>query len=147
MIATKSPLFLKRFDILNCKCNMVPSADPNIDLLATTNEMPVDIDYAIKKYEGGQYYIFVKVAINAADNPQPGYSVMAEGVGAFDFEEALPQEEKKRLLSSGVNICITNLRSYINTMTSFYPLGRFSFHSIDMPSLFKSKNQSLNEKE
>lgn len=146
MIAKKSPIILQRFDILNSKCNLIPSSDPSVNLLEATKDMPLDIDFAIKENEDNSLYVFVKIGINVSDNAQPGYSIMAEGVGVFSFEDLVSDKEKNQLASSGVNICITNLRSYVNTITSFYPLGRFSFHSIDMPALFKSKADSMDKK-
>lgn len=145
MITKKSPLFLERFDILNSKCDLIPSGDASLNLMEATKDMPVDIDFAIKKNDDDLFFIFVKVEINNTDNPQPGYSILAEGIGAFGLQEGLTDNEKQQYISSGVNICITNLRSYVNTVTSFYPLGRFSFHSIDMPALFKSKGESKKE--
>ena len=71
-------------------------------------------------------------------------TIFVEGVGLFHFEALLTEDEKKQLVNSSINICITNLRSYINTITSFYILGRFSFHAVDMPALLKSKADSIN---
>lgn len=146
MIAKKSPLILERFDILTSKCNLIPSEDPSLNLIEETKKMPLNIDFAItNNEENHSIYIFVKVEINVDEKLKPGYSIMAEGVGVFSFESSVSEEEKKGLTSSGVNICITNLRSYVNTITSFYPLGRFSFHSIDMLALFKDKVETVKE--
>jgi hypothetical protein len=42
---------------------------------------------------------------------------------------------------SALNICIVNIRSYIANMSSYFPLGRFNFHTIDMPSLITEKQK------
>lgn len=140
MIAKRSPLVLDRFEILDSSCRIIPSDDPEHNLMDATKEMPVDIDFAIQEADNGsQIYIFVKAGINNVEKQLSGYSISAEGVGVFSFDSSVTEAEKKTLVNSGVNIAITNLRAYINTMTSFYPLGHFSFHSVDMPALFKSK--------
>ena len=139
MIVKKSPLLLDSFNILNSKCEIIHSDNSFIDLLETTNSMPVDIDFSIRNTENDSILVFTKVEINNSDNPQPGYSILAEGVGLFHFEASITDAEKKQLVNSSINICITNLRSYVNTITSFYILGHFSFHAVDMPALFKSK--------
>lgn len=64
---------------------------------------------------------------------------MSETPINIDFEDNVTEEEKKDLISSGVNITITNLRGYINAVTSYYPLGPFNFHSIDMQALLTAK--------
>ena len=144
MITKKSPLILDSFNILNSKCEIIHSDDSSIDLLENTKSMPVDIDFSIASNEDDSILVFTKVEINNADNPLPGYSIFAEGVGLFHFEASLTEDEKKQLVNSSINICITNIRSYINTITSFYILGRFSFHAVDMPALLKSKADSIN---
>ena len=37
------------------------------------------------------------------------------------------------------------MRNYINNTTSYYPLGSFSFHSIDMKALFDAKANKKSE--
>lgn len=147
MIAKESCLILQRFDILKSSCQCVFDDDENVDLLDVTQKYPVDIDFKIQTDNKGSFLIFVQIDINAGDNPEPGYSISASGVGLFKLSQEVPQEKVQGYVNSGVNICITNLRAYVNTMTSFYPLGRFSFHSIDMPALLKSKEENQNIKE
>jgi len=67
------------------------------------------------------------------------------GASVFEFEDDTPDDEKQDLISSGVNITITHLRGYINAVTSYYPLGSFSFHSIDMKALFQEKAKGRKE--
>lgn len=143
MIAKKSPLILDSFNILNSKCEIIHSDDSSIDLLENTNSMPVDIDFSIRQSEDNSILVFSKVEINYSDNPNPGYSILVEGVGMFHFDEIAEDKLKLQLINSSISICIANLRSYVKTITSFYLLGSFSFHSIDMPALLKSKADSL----
>lgn len=143
METKESPLILKQFDILSSKCDLVPTNDPTVNLLIETKKMPVDIDFFMKQNEDGSFYLFTKVSINQGEDQKPGYSIYTEGVGLFDFQPELSAEEKSKYYNSGVNICIGNLRQYICAITSYYPLGRFSFHSIDMPALLKSKSGKI----
>lgn len=145
MIAKESTLILDRFDILESVCNFIFTDDRTLDLLELTEKQPIDIDFRIKTDNEGTFIIFVDIKINRGDKPTPGYSIAVSGVGMFKLSQDVPESEIQGYVNSGVNICVTNLRSYINAITSFYPLGRFSFHSIDMPALFKSKQELMNE--
>jgi|AGTN01.1.fsa_nt_gi hypothetical protein len=78
------------------------------------SEALVNINLDMKINKEGLYYIFVTVEINNDESAYFGYSIEATGATVFEFEEGVPEEEKKDLLSSGVNISIINLRSYIN---------------------------------
>ena len=143
MIAEKSVLCLDRFDILESQCDCIFSDDETLDLLEETCKYPVDIDFNVRTDEERIFLIGVHVRINASGEAKPmtGYSVSVSRIGLFKLPDGLSEIEIQGYLNSGVSICITNLRSYISTITSFYPLGRFSFHAVDMLALFKSKQQ------
>ncbi|WP_321332017.1 hypothetical protein [uncultured Bacteroides sp.] len=146
MIAKESTLILERFDILESACNCIFTDDETLDLLESTKKQPIDIDFRIKTDNNGIFIIFTDININRGNEPAPGYSISVSGAGMFRLPQDVPESETQGYVNSGVNICITNLRSYINTITSFYPIGKFSFHSIDMPALFKSKQELIDEK-
>src|SRR5690554_400203 len=83
--------------------------------------------------------------LNKEESADFGYSINVTGASVFEFEDDTPDDEKQDLISSGVNITITHLRGYINAVTSYYPLGSFSFHSIDMKALFQEKAKGRKE--
>ncbi len=148
MIATKSPLILKSFTILSSNCEFFPLEDINTTAFNEVQDSyPIDLDFEIQEEEAsGQIGIFVKVIINS--EKKPGYSLYVEGVGffTFDAEANLPDDEKRNLIQySGVSISITNLRSYIANMTSYYPFGKYNFPSIDVNDLFRKKADQNNK--
>lgn len=137
MIAKESPIVLDTFDILQSDISIIFNADINVNLLQVTKEYPVDIDFYTIAQNEDSFAIYTKVTIN--HEKKPGYSIFAEGAGLFSIDKSVSDNDRQKLINSGINICITNLRAYISTVTAFYPLGRFSFHSVDMQALFKSK--------
>lgn len=139
MIAKRSKLKLLTTDILDSKIKFYPSALKGVEVMQKMLDSPIDIDFDVKVNEDGLYYIFVKIEINNDKSTKFGYSIFVNCASVFDFEDDVTEEEKNDLISSGVNITITNLRGYIHTVTSYYPLGPFNFHSIDMQALFAAK--------
>ena len=102
--------------------------------------LPVDIDFDVKMSKEGAMFVFTNVEINNDDDANFGYSIFVAGATSFSFAEDMDENERKSFIGSAVNISITNLRNYINNATSYYPLGSFSFHSIDMNALFEAKS-------
>ncbi len=148
MIAKESILKIKEFYILNSTCVSLPikSDTQNTSCGDFMSKYPVEIDFDVRQNEDdSMYVVFVKVAINKQKDE--GYSIVAEGCGIFEKIDVAEDEFINILLNSGVSICITNLRSYVANITSYYPLGRFNFHSIDMQALLKAKRDEQQHKE
>lgn len=139
MIAAESKLRLLSSNIFNCRISFNPCKLSQNEIMSRMNELPVDIDFDIKTNKEGNLFVFSKVQINNQDDADFGYSIFASGATLFTFMEGTDDKEKKILIGSAVNISITNLRNFICNATSYYPLGSFSFHSIDMNALFESK--------
>jgi len=69
-----------------------------------------------------------------------------EGVSIFEINEAkiVAQKQKDDLIHiSGLSIAINNIRSYINNLTMYNPLGKYSLQVIDLAALYKEKNKKL----
>jgi len=151
METKSSPLALKDFIITfsNCELNGMQTAQKNINKISEKQtNYPVLIDYDIKKMQDNpEFIIGMRVVINP--DKLKGYSIAVNGVGYFTINEITDEKEIANLIHfSALNICIANIRSYIAHMTSFFPLGRFNFQTIDMPSLIKSKyNERVSVKE
>lgn len=61
------------------------------------------------------------------------------------FDDNISTEEKQNLiLYSGLSMCIANVRAYISNITSYYPLGKYTFPSIDLNALILSKKNNYN---
>lgn len=145
MIAKKSKLKLLSTDIIDS--NIVFNTN-QMSAEEVTNKMleaPVNINFDVKTNDSGMHYVFARIEINNEESASFGYSINVMGASVFDFEEGVEDSAKSDLIASGVNITITNLRGYIKAVTSYYPLGSFSFHSIDMGALFESKAKEMQE--
>jgi preprotein translocase subunit SecB len=136
-----SPLVLEDFYIINSNCNFkqLPTTNNVKKIRSIQAKYPVLIDYDIKKtIDKPEFIIGIKVVINS--DHLEGYAIEVEGVGLFSISKKMEEQAIANLIHfSALNICIANLRSYIANMTSYFPLGRFNFHSIDMPSLIAAK--------
>lgn len=144
MIAKRSKLKLLTADILESNIVFHPNSLKGGDVLKEMYEFPVNIDFDVKN-DNRLYYVFVTITINNDESSDFGYSIDVTGASVFEFEDGISEEDKSDLISSGVNMAITNLRGYINAVTAYYPLGSFSFHSIDMNALFEAKNNQQTE--
>jgi len=138
-----SPLVLEDFYITNCNCNFeqFPTTNNVKELRGKQAKYPVLIDYEIKKTKDKPDFIIgLKVVINP--DHLEGYIIEVKGVGVFTISKKMDEKEIANLIFySAMNICIANIRSYIANMTSYFPIGRFNFHAIDMPSLIKEKQE------
>lgn len=139
-----SPLLLKDFAIINS--NFKFSAPPGkTQLKKFADNYPIDIDFAIvndKKITR----IFIKAAINQADEILPGYSIFAEGVAIFELsvDPSLSVEDRNSLLQySAVSIAINSVRGFISSLTSNAPYGKYILPSIDVNDLFQQKRNSF----
>lgn len=139
MITQESVLKFKEFSILRSHCEFTPfrQTPKNCKCSDIMDKYPVDINFDVKYDEDNNIYmILVSVKINPEKNE--GYSIYADGCGIFEIEA---DEDTRIIYQSGVNICITNIRAYIASLTSYYPMGKFNFHSIDMNAFFKAKEE------
>jgi preprotein translocase subunit SecB len=140
MRTIESSLRLLDFVIVESQCTYNAS-DENAELMQIQNSYPVDIDFDIRQStDKNNYCIEIFVSIN--EEKKEGYSIKVTGLGFFSIQDIEIEEEIEKLINySAINICIANLRSYIANMTSYYPMGKYLFHSIDMPKLIKAKIQ------
>ena len=136
--AKESPLVLKDFSILDSFCEVVYPQDENSEVISTPS---IHIDFNINKGEGQNdiFIIFVEVELNK--DKKPGYHSLVNGAAIFSISDNnISREDRDTLLlRSGVSICITNIRSYIANMTSYYPMGKYQFPAIDMNDLINQK--------
>ncbi len=140
MIALESKLKLNSSDIFESNISFNPSKLSQRESIKKMKVLKVDIDFDVKKNKKGVLFVFSNVKINNNNEADFGYSISVAGVTSFTFAEGTNENEKQSLIGSAINISITNLRNYISNATSYYPLGSFSFHSIDMKALFEAKS-------
>jgi len=144
MKITKSPLVQTDFFVLNSNYNFIEPSEETTNITETFSNYKIDFDFAHKLQDNGQIYIFVKVEINNIKNALPGYKMFIEGVSIFEINgtKTLAKKHKDDLIHiSGLSIAINNIRSYIDNLTMYNPLGKYSFPVIDLAALYKEKNK------
>lgn len=149
MIAKESSLILDNFYILKSDCTFIPEKKASKNLYENVKKYPVDIDFDVQEInEKGIFFIFVNVKINHEEEVKEGYSLSIEGVGRFTLKNHnnMSKENISSLINSGISICVTSIRAYLANLTSYYPLGSFYFHSIDMNELIEAKIKSTQTK-
>jgi preprotein translocase subunit SecB len=147
MISKRSDLVLDNFIIVDSQLSFVIlNEQTDIQPAERLNSYPVDIDFSLEQDNHEEFYrIVVAVKINFCDNKDPGYSIFVTGMGFFKFAQntKLNEEQKIQMLqTSGLSICITNVRSYIANQTSYFPWGSYSFHAVDIQHLLEEKQKT-----
>jgi len=137
----RSPLILQDFVILHSELRFI-EPKKKTDFTINFDQYTIDIDYNIISDEKNIFTIFIKIGVNNEKPELPGYSIFTEGAGIFKLTnfENLPDKDCKHLINfSAVSILINSLRNYIQTLTTFSPIGKFTLPAIDMNHLLKEK--------
>lgn len=147
----KSELILEEFFVLNSNYSFIEPENGSFIPKELIDDYDVDIDFIVRdvKNEDNKYLIFTKVSVNDEENKHSGYSLFAEGVSIFSFNAKSQFSEKQKsefLWSSGVSISINNIRNFLSSMTSYFPLGKYTLPSVDLTSLLNEKRKALNKK-
>lgn len=147
----KSELILEDFFIINSNYEFIEPKNNSINLKAVFDEYNIDIDFIVRTSsdDDNKHIILSKVSINASENKIPGYSIFAEAVSIYSFDEKsrLNTVNKSEFLwTSGVSISINSLRNYISSLTSYCPLGKYILPSVDLTKLLNQKRTYLNKK-
>lgn len=152
MIAKRSPLDLHTFLLIETEYLFTHPKEAVDDISVISNQYEIDIDYKINQDGETGYQLFVRIEINR-DQSLPGYSLLAEGIGIFNFEPSLQLSKGDKfnfLLYSGISICINSLRSIISTLTAHGPFGKYLLPTIDVTDLIDQRRerakQNLKEK-
>ena len=150
MIAQRSDILLDRFVVIESHLSMIIS-EVSTDLIPEDilNSYQVEIDFNLEQEKNIDVYrIVTTIEINNCANKKPGYSIAVTGIGFFKFspETKLTDDQKVQMLqTSGLSICITNLRSYIANQTSYMPWGGYSFYAVDIHALLTEKQKRVSE--
>ncbi|MBA6313867.1 hypothetical protein [Cellulophaga baltica] len=148
----KSDLILEDFFIINSSYNFIePEKNSSINPKDLIKDYDIDIDFMVRdvKNEENKYLVFAKIEINKLNDILPGYSMFVEGISVYSFDRETKLNDKQKsdfLWSSGVSISINSLRSYLSSMTSFFPLGKYALPSVDLTTLLNQKRESLIQK-
>ena len=148
MISKRSDLILDNFIIVESQLSfIIQNEQSKTSTLELLNSYPVDLDFSLEQDNNEEFFrIVVTVKINFCENKESGYSIFVTGMGFFKFvqDTNLNDEQKIQMLqTSGLSICITNLRSYVANQTSYFPWGSFSFHAVDIQHLLEEKQKTV----
>lgn len=116
-----------------------------IDIRELFDKYFIDVDFGKREEKMKDKIIleiFVKANINNQENPLPGYSLSAEGVGIFElsFSENLAKQDLDSLKDvSSLSITINALRNYITQITMSGPVGKFNLPAVSVNDLIKQK--------
>lgn len=151
MKLVKSQLVLDEFFVINSNYKFIEPENEDINLKELMKDYEIDIDFNVRDVndEDNRYIIFIKVSINQNENHLAGYSIFAEGVSFFSFEnhKDLTEKEMSDLLwVSGVSMCINNIRNFVCSQSTYYPLGKYTLPSVDLTNLLNTKKELLNKK-
>jgi|LSQX01.1.fsa_nt_gb preprotein translocase subunit SecB len=156
MKISKSKLEFVDFLVLHTEYGFLePSKRVNIK--TTFNSYEVELDFGKKKEKlkngKSQINIHIRIMINMDENPQPGYKILATGVGLFELaaDEKMDKKEMANLENiSALSISINAMRNYISQLTAHGPFGKFVLPAVNVNDLIREKvkasiNQSKNE--
>ena len=139
----KSELELVEFSVVQSDFSVVsPKSQKDLDDSILNYE--IDINYTFPDLKSKPHRIFLKIEINKTRKQKAGYSIFVEGVAFFNLPDNMNEVKKLDLLNySGVPILLGNIRSFIASMTSFAPFGRYIVPSIDLQDLLMQKVKSI----
>lgn len=142
MLVKESLLKFENFTILNTVCHYNHGEDLTRDVLLS---YPIDVDFDILGHKEEQIFkIVVSVKLNGEN--KPGYTVSVLAAAFFRINGDVSESERNSLLQySGVQMAIANLRAYIEGITSYYPLGKYTIPTFDLQDLLNKKLETVNE--
>lgn len=144
----KSPIELINIYLLNTNTQYIQAEDRKGDTDIWFPEYEVDMDFTVQPEETNknEIWIYVRIAINCADVPLPGYSVFVEGTGHFNCppdSELIHYKKADFLNTSALSIVINYLRSAIIQITALGPFGSYVLPSIDLADLYHRKVEEI----
>lgn len=140
MIVKESLLKFDNFAVLDTICHYNHGEELSNDHLYS---YPVDVDFDILSHKNENIFkIIVSVRINS--ERKSGYTISVLAATFFRIAGEITEQEKINLLQySGVQMAIANLRSYIESITSYYPLGKYILPTFDLQDLINRKSEML----
>jgi preprotein translocase subunit SecB len=148
MNAKKSSLNINTLEVLtfNCAFTFPKEKVSGEEVDEMFAKYSIDVDYYLKPLEA-VHQVYLKILINH-DGLLPGYKIDIFTVGVFSIEEEMnPNEISDFLQSSGLSIVISFVRTFLMTVTSNFPFGKYTLSSIDMIDLRVSKMAQFKSKQ
>ncbi len=140
MIVKESLLKFENFAVLNSVCRYNHGEDLSRELLYS---YPVNVDFDILEHKE-EYKFKVVVSVRLNNENKPGYTIQIDSVTFFGIAgEASAEDVSVLIQHSGVQMAVANLRAYIEAITSYYPLGKYTLPTIDLNDLLHQKAQTI----
>jgi len=147
MIAKNSSLRIVTLDILKIDYSFsFPSTSFQVEeVQKILSGYSLDIDYFIRS-EGEEYQVYVKALINHKTS-LPGYKIDMQSVGVFLIDEKMTKEEENAfIMQSALPMVISFIRTFLITLTTNFPFGKYIMPSIDMADLRAKKLIEIRER-
>jgi len=151
MKLVKSQLVLEEFFVINSNYKFIEPENEDINFEELMKDYEIGIDFNVRDItdEANRYIIYIKVSINQNENQLAGYSIFAEGVSFYSFENHKDLNENERsdlLWVSGVSMSINTIRNFVCSQSTYYPLGKYTLPSVDLTNLLNAKKLLLSKK-
>lgn len=134
-----SPLQIRDFAITSFDFSLVEMEQPE-DVNPYFKEYDIEIDFGIQVSQYIQ--VIIRADVNKTGKKLPGYSLSAEAVCFFQFDDQvqLSEDVKKSLEGfSTIYIALNSLRGLISSMTANAPFGRYILPSVNLNDLVEKK--------
>jgi len=100
---------------------------------------PVLFDFDISETNKGSHQIFLNIANNIKEKPQPGYSFDLTFFGEFTLDETDEGAGKRLVLFSALPMLINQARTFLITMSAQSMHGSYILPMIDVKQLVADK--------
>ena len=144
MIVKESLLKFENFAVLNSSCiyNHGENLSPEI-----VSSYPLDINLEILAHnKERKFKVVVSAKLN--ENNNPGYNINVVSATFFSIgNEASDSDIDILIKQSGVQMAIANLRAYIEVLTSYYSLGKYTIPTIDLNDLLNKIAEESTKKD
>lgn len=144
MKAKSSPLKILDFTIINTKIESnLPDEPQDINL----QSLPIVINFdrlSSDDPEDNSKMIRMEIKINSGKN-KSGYVMHIEAAGIFDIDPStkIHEDVRNNLIGiSALSIMISQLRAYIQNITSYGTCGTYTLPPIDISDLIEKKIKS-----
>ncbi len=108
-------------------------------------DLPVEIDFNVLKAEDDESKIRVVLDLYInVDRSHDGYKIELCTGGEYQFSDEIEpdsEEYTKLMLYSALPCLINQTRLFLETITSFYPMGKYILPMFDMKDLLDKKTQ------
>jgi hypothetical protein len=106
----------------------------------------VDIDFDVTIGKGNDFFVFTTISINKDEiKKMPCHLITLDSVSVFTIERKGKVTQEMRdmyIKESAIGIAFNNARGFIQNITSYSPLGSYTFPLFAINILFNQKYQN-----